>query len=211
LTRFVVDTYFQPLTRQASVHCGDLTGLFRACPMLEFAYVIGWAPLESLAHDRLADLTLMADAIELGTLQAVLRGPSPRLSRLALGLSYEQGAARGADDALLAGLSRDGLPALRELHIAYPGDGGLLLAGLLTSPVLARLRVLSIAGNVFDEEEPVLALLQEHRAALAGLEALYLPLEDAMDHTDEELVALIPCLRSIDDVQPFAPSRYRAS
>jgi hypothetical protein len=211
VTRLVVDTYFQPLTRQASVHCGDLTGLFRAFPMLEFAYVIGWAPLESLAHDRLEDLTLMADAIEPGTLQAVLRGPSPRLSRLALGLSYEQGAAPGADAALLAGLTGEGLPALSELHIAYPEDGAALLAGLVTRPAFARLRVLSIAGNVFDDEERGLAALHEHRAALAGLDALYLPLEDVMDRTDEELVALVPSLRSIDDVNPFAPSRYRAS
>ena len=61
MTRFVVDTYFQPLTRQASVHCGDLTGLFRACPMLEFAYVIGWAPLESLAHELMVDIELSLD------------------------------------------------------------------------------------------------------------------------------------------------------
>jgi hypothetical protein len=211
LARFVVDTSFQPLTRQASVHCGDLTGLFRACPALELAHVIGWAPIESLAHERLEDLTLMADPIEPGTVKAVLRGPSPRLSRLALGLSYEQAAAPGADAALLSGLTGDGSPALSELHIAYPEDGAALLAGLVTCPGFARLRVLSIAGNVFDDEERGLAALHEHRAALAGLDALYLPLEDVMNHTDEELFALVPSLRSIDDVNPFAGSRYRAS
>jgi len=64
---------------------------------------------------------------------------------------------------------------------------------------------------VFDDEERGLAALHEHRAALEGLDALYLPLEDVMSHTDEELVALVRSLRSIDDIKPFAPSRYRAS
>jgi hypothetical protein len=77
LERLVVDTYFETLTRQARVHCGDVTQVFRACPSLKFAYVIGCAEIHALAHDRLEDLTLMAEPLDVDTLRAVLRPPVP--------------------------------------------------------------------------------------------------------------------------------------
>ncbi|MDB4998632.1 MAG: hypothetical protein JWM74_6064 [Myxococcaceae bacterium] len=209
LTSLVVDTYFQPLTRQASVYCGDVTALFRSCPMLRFAYVIGCASLEELAHPRLEDLTLMGEPITVATLRAVLRGPSPNVSRLALGLAYEQSPAPGVDAALLDALGAHGLPKLTELHVASPEDAAALLDGLARSKVLSQLRVLSIQGDVFEDEERGLAILEEHRAALSKLERLYLPLEDVMGLGDEELAAMIPGLRGTDELEAFAPSRYR--
>lgn len=209
LTRFVVDTYFQPLTRQASVYCGDLTQLFRACPMLEFAYVIGCADLDALAHDRLEDLTLMGEPIGVDTLRAVLRGPSPRLTRLALGLSYDGGAVPGADAALLEALAKHGVPSLAELYIAHPENAAALLDALARSPILKQLRVLSIEGDVFDDEERGLAVLQEHRVVFSRLERLYLPLEDVTKKDDAELAAMIPGLRGTEESQAFSPDRYR--
>jgi hypothetical protein len=209
LTSFVVDTYFQPLTRQASVYCGDLTAVFRSCPALRFAYVIGCASLEELAHPRLEDLTLMAEPMTVATLRAVLAGHLPNLARLALGLAYEQSPASGVDAALLAALGTHGLPKLTELHIASPEDAGNLLDGLASSKLLSQLRVLSIQGDVFEDEDRGLAILEEHRAALSKLDRLYLPLEDVMGLGDDELAAMIPGLRGTDELAAFAPSRYR--
>jgi hypothetical protein len=209
LGRFVVDTYFQPLTRQASVYCGDVTGVFRACPALSFAYIVGCAEIGALAHDRLEDLTLMAEPLEVGTIRSVLRGPCPRLARLALGLAYEGAPAAHADRALITAFSENNLTALTELHIAYPSDGVAMLDAIVSSPAFANLRVLSIEGNVFEKEKRGLTILKKHRESLSKLERLHLPLEDVMSKTDDELLAMIPSLRSADDVKAFDPSRYR--
>jgi hypothetical protein len=209
LERLVVDTYFETLTRQASVHCGDVTQVFRACPSLKFAYVIGCAEIHALAHDRLEDLTLMAEPLDVDTLRAVLRGPCPRLSRLALGFAYEGRAAAHADHALAMGFAGDGLPALRELHVAYPGDAVELLGALASSPRCAALRVLSIEGDFFDNERRGLAALKKHRAALSKLERLHLPIEDVTSKTYEELAAIVPCLHDAAELKAFSPDRYR--
>ena len=208
LGRFVVDTYFQPLTRQASVYCGDVTGIFRACPALSFAYIIGCAEIGALAHERLEDLTLMAEPLEVGTIRAVLRGSCPRLARLALGLAYEAAPAAHADRAIITAFSENKLPALTELHLAYPSDAVAMLDAIVSSAAFANLRVLSIEGNVFEKEKRGLTALKKHREALSKLERLHLPLEDVMSKTDDELVAMIPSLRPIDDAKAFDPARY---
>jgi hypothetical protein len=210
LEKLVVDTYFQPLTRQASVHCGDITQVFRACPALRFAYVIGCAEVHALTHDALRDLTLMGEPLGLETLRAVLRGPCPRLERLALGLAYEQRAAANADRALAAAFADHGLPALRELHVAYPENPVTLLAALVGSPRFEALRVLSIEGDFFDNEKRGLAALKKHRAALSKLDRLYLPIEDVTSMTDEDLTAIVPGLRGTEELRAFSPERWRA-
>jgi hypothetical protein len=107
----------------------------------------------------------------------------------------------------MTALSENGLPALTELHIAYPSDGAALLDAIVSSPAFANLRVLSIEGNVFETEQRGLSTLAKHRDALATLERLHLPLEDVLSKTDHELVAMIPSLRSTDEVEAFDPSR----
>ena len=209
LNQFVVDTYFQPLTRQASVYCGDVTEIFRVCPALFSAHIIGCAQIGTLAHERLQDLTLMAEPLDVGTIRAALRGPCPRLARLALGLAYEGAPAADADRALITALSENNVPALTELHIAYPNDGVAMLDAIVRSPAFANLRVLSIEGNVFEKEKRGLTMLEKHRDALSKLERLHLPLEDVMSiKTDDELVAMIPSLRSGDDAKAFDPPPY---
>jgi predicted DNA-binding WGR domain protein len=201
LERLVIDTPHQPLTRQASVYCGDITGLFQRCPRLRVVHVIGYSTLTVLEHSKLEDLTLMGDPLEPSTLHAILHGAAPRLRRLALGLSYEAGAAPGADEALLEGLLELRLPKLQELHLAYPENGAALLDALATSRLLEQVRVLSIEGAVFEDEELGIALLEKHRATLSKLSGLYLPTEDMMSRTDEELAKLIPPLRGIDELK----------
>jgi len=209
LRRFVVDTYSQPLTRQASVFCGDVTGILRVCPALQFVHVIGCAKIRALAHDHLEDLTLMGEPLEPGTIRAVLRGRCPRLARLALGLGYEQPPASRADRALVTAFGESELPALTELHVAYPKDGATVLDAIVSAPAFANLRVLSIQGNVFEKGNRGQKVLERHREALSRLERLHLPLEDLASGTDEELLARIPSLRTVDDAKAFDPSRYR--
>jgi hypothetical protein len=79
----------------------------------------------------------------------------------------------------------------------------------VSSAAFDNLRVLSIEGNVFEEEKRGLTTLEKHRDALSKLERLHLPLEDVMSiKTDDELVAMIPSLRSGDDAKAFDPPRY---
>ena len=84
-----------------------------------------------------------------------------------------------------------------------------MLDAIVSSPAFAKLRILSIEGNVFEKEKRALTTLTKHREALSNLERLHLPLEDVMSKTDDELVAMIPSLRSVEDVKAFDPSRYR--
>lgn len=203
IERFTIDTDVRTLARQASIHCGDLTQLFRACTDLRAAHLIGHVELESFAHERLEALTLLSDPIGAGTLRAVLSGPCPRLARLALGFSYEAGAAPGADAILIEALRQRTLPALAELHLAYAADGAALLDGLARAPAFGQLRVLSIAGNIFSDEDRGLAVLREHAPALSALERLYLPLEDVMNLDDDGLRAIVPSICSIDEIRPF--------
>lgn len=207
LERFIVDTDYLSLSRQASIYCGDLTGVFRGCPNLRFALVIGCAELSALAHDRLEHLSMIAEPLTVRTIDAVLKGRCPRLRRLALGFRYEGPAAEGADAALLAGLDSAKLRSLTELYIAEPNDGGALLERLVALPIISQLRVLYIRRNVFDDEERVIAILQQHRARLSHLEALYLPVEDAMDYDDVMLAEICPALRGTDGVDPFENER----
>lgn len=211
LLKLVVDTYFQPLTRQASVYCGDITDIFEACPKLAFAYVIGAAELRSLAHESLYNLTWMADPMGHDTLASIWNGPLPNLSSLSIGLSYEHGATKGIDEVFLRGLARgaETLPALTELHIAYPEDGAGILEGVVRSPIFDTLRVLSVQGNVFQDEDRGLAILTAHRGALSKLEQLYLPLEDVMSRDDDQLAELIPGILGTDALSAFGPNWYR--
>jgi hypothetical protein len=60
----IVDTYFETLTRQASVYCGDVTGVFRACPALSFAYLIGCGEISAVARaGESCSLTIMWKAL----------------------------------------------------------------------------------------------------------------------------------------------------
>ena len=145
--------------------------------------------------------------MSIATIRSVVRGPCPRLTHLSLGLSYDGGAAPGTTETLLASRAEHGVPSLTELSIAYPESGADLLEGLARSPVLKRLRVLSITGDVFDDEARGLAILREHRVAFSTLEKLYLPLEDVMNVDDRELIAGVA---SNDEFEPFSPDRYRA-
>lgn len=86
-----------------------------------------------------------------------------------------------------------------------------MLEAIVTSPAFANLRILSIAGNVFDDEKRGLTMLEKHREALSNLERLHLPLKDVMTKTDDELVARISSLRSVEEVKAFDPSRYRGA
>jgi hypothetical protein len=52
--------------------------------------------------------------------------------------------------------------------------------------------------------------LKKHRAALSKLEHLHLPIEDMTSKTDEQLAAIVPCLRRTEDLRGFSPDRYRA-
>jgi hypothetical protein len=207
LERLVVDTFFEPLTRQASVFCGDITHVFERCPALEFAYVIGAAEITKLDHAALRDLTVMADPTSPMTISAILCGRTPRLAKLALGFSYEHGTNAEADAAFVAALDPDGLPALTELHLAYPHDSVAVFEALVKSPLFARLEVLSIEGNFFDDEDRGLAALRA--ASLADLRELYLPIHDVMELTDDDLSREFPALRSIEELEVFSPRRYR--
>ena len=207
LARLAVDTYFQPLTRQASVFCGDITHVFERCPALEFAYVIGAAEISHLDHAALEELTIMADPTSPSTITAIIGGRAPRLAKLALGFSYEHGTAAEADAAFVAALAAPGLPALTELHLAYPHDSVAVFERLARSPLFARLEVLSIEGNFFDEEDRGLAALRA--ASLANLREIYLPIRDVMELTDDDLSREFPAIRSTEDLDVFSPSRYR--
>src|ERR1043165_7403697 len=90
LERLIVDTHFQPLTRQASVYCGDVTQIFRRCPNLEFVYLIGAAEISELSHLNLEQLTLMSDPMSPATIRAIAGGRAPKLRSLSIGLSYER-------------------------------------------------------------------------------------------------------------------------
>jgi hypothetical protein len=211
LERLIVDTSYEPLTRQACFYGGNVSAVFRMCPNLRFAYVIGCAEFDALAHDQLEDLTLMSEPITPATITAIVGARAPRLARLALGFAYNDLATPAAEAALIAALARHDLPSLRELHIAGPANGAGLLAALSRMPSLDHLRVLSVDGNVFDDEEAGLAVLREHYPRLGRLEALYLPLEDIMGHDDAELARMFPILRGTDALDLFSPNRYRAS
>lgn len=208
LERFIVDTYFQTLTRQASVHCGDITPILRASAELEMAYVIGRASLSVLANEKLTELTLMGEEIGPETVAAIVRGPCPRLGRLDLGFCYEQRAHAGSQAAFIGALASHGLPALHTLTLGYPEDGAAMLEAVASSPLMPQLKVLAISGDVFRDEEAGMSVLRKHRSALSALEALYLPLEDVMDMTDEQLAELIPGIRGMDDWNAFGPTRY---
>jgi hypothetical protein len=207
LERLVVDTFFEPLTRQASVFCGDITNVFQRCPTLQFAYVIGAAEIAKLDHAELRDLTVMADPTSPATITAILNGRTPRLEKLALGFSYEHGTSVEADAAFVAALAKHGVPALTELHLAYPHDSVAVFEALVKSPLFAQLEVLSIEGNFFDDEERGLAALRA--ASLANLKELYLPVRDVMELTDDDLAREFPAIRSSEDLEVFSPSRYR--
>jgi hypothetical protein len=53
-----------------------------------------------------------------------------------------------------------------------------------------------------------MAVLKKYRKELSALQALYLPLEDVMDMTDDQLAELIPGIRGMDDWNAFGPTRY---
>jgi hypothetical protein len=207
LERLVVDTFFQPLTRQASVFCGDITRVFELCPALQFAYVIGAAEISKLDHAKLQDLTVMADPTSPATITAILCGRVPRLEKLALGFSYEHGTSVEADAAFVAAVAKHGLPALTELHLAYPHDSVAVFEALVKSPVFAQLHVLSIEGDFFDDEDRGLAALRA--ASLVNLRELYLPVRDVMELTDDDLVREFPAIRSSEELEVFSPRRYR--
>jgi hypothetical protein len=207
LERLAVDTFFQPLTRQASVFCGDITHVFARCPALEFAYVIGAAEITKLDHAALEDLTVMADPTSPTTITAIVCARTPRLAKLALGFSYEHGTSVEADAAFVAALATHGMPALTELHLAYPHDSVAVFEGLVKSPLFAQLEVLSIEGNFFDDEDRGLAALRA--ASLVNLKELYLPVRDVMELTDDDLVREFPAIRSSEDLEVFSPRRYR--
>ena len=214
LEAFVVDTYYQPLTRQASTRCGDLTKVLERCPSLELLYVAGSCIITKAQHTRLRDLTLIGDPTRIETIGAVLRGDLPRLSRLAIGFSYEQAETPGATDAFLAALADASLPNLTALHLGETSDPVRLFEGVLRSTLFPRLKSFSLsARSLFDDEEAGLALLREHREALAKLEHVHLPTEEIMSMTDADLAALVPGLRGLDDegANAFGPNVYRST
>lgn len=206
LQRLVIDTYFQSLTRQASVYCGDLTAAFERCPAIDFAYLIGTAELRALEHPALRDLTVMADPASAQTIASIMRGRKPALTRLALGFSYEHGTSADADAAFIAALADHGLPALTELHLAFPHDSVSLFEGLAASPLFAQLQVLSLEGDFFDDEDRGLAALRA--APIAHLRELYLPIHDVMEVSDDDLAKQFPTLHGTDGLDVFSPSRY---
>lgn len=214
LEAFVIDTYYEPLTRQASTRCGDLTKVLERCPSLQLLYVAGSCTITKASHESLRDLTLIGDPTTIETIGAVLRGDLPRLSRLAIGFSYEQVEAPGATDAFLAALADASLPNLSALHLGETSDPVRLFEGVLRSKLFPRLKSLSLsAPSLFDDEEEGLALLRDHREALAKLERVYLPTEEIMSMTDADLAALVPGLRGLDDegANAFGPDVYRTT
>ena len=210
LHTFIIDTYFQPLTLQAGVHCGDVSGLFRNFPNLRFVHIMGVAELAEISHGRLEKLSLMGDSLSPSTIEAILTGECPRLTVLGLGLAYEQRPAAGAVDALID-LARSGtdLP-LKELHLSCTVDVEKLLRGLAGTPLLGQLDVLCLHNTHHDELVPV--AMELHRE-LAHLDTFAISLDGGLETPDEDLRALGEVLSGLADSEDdeyaiFSPGSY---
>lgn len=208
LRALIIDTYYNPLTRQAGVYCGDITPIFEGCPNLEFAHIVGYCELRELRHEQLTWLTLMGESLSPDTVEAVLCGRCPKLKRLALGFGYEQRADPASIERFIELIGDIDLPALRQLHLAVPGDAPRLVEAIAAAKISSQLDALYFhhttpddVGSAFLSHADIFSLIPR-----IGI-SRYEPALDGAT-TDHALRRALPRLVDSDDFDIFAPTAY---
>ncbi len=206
---FVFDTHFQTQTRQANNSIGELAPTFGAFPSLERAFVTGKLALKACKHPTLRELHLLGEPLTESFLRGLGASELPALTRLVVSLAQEAEPAPTA--VLVDALHTLRAPLLREVHLEGVGNVPGLLEGLLARDLPSSWRVLSVAGAL-DDEDRLLAVLGAHKARLAQLDVLALPLADDVSEGGAKAVRKLH--GNVQDTETFhdlaLPAAYAA-
>lgn len=203
---FIFDTHFQTQARQSENSLGDLGATLRAMPALERLFATGALGLSPTKHLALRELSLLGDPLPQAVLAGLGGSELPALEALVLSLASDAGPVDAAT-AVAALLSLEA-PSLRRVHLCSAADAAGALELLLSSPRTGHWSELAVEGTL--DEDAALELVERHRARLAQLERIALPLGDYLSSEAEaRLRERCPTLCDVSELDdPTLPDAY---
>jgi hypothetical protein len=169
---FIFDVFFQTQTRQGENSIGDLRATLVACPNLQRMFASGSSSMSPVEHANLRALHLNGDPLSPKLVDALGRCRFEQLERIAISLASDRGPIDGAP--AIASLVAMHAPALTAVTLGDTESVETLLAAVAG---VGRPWDLALGGSI-DDEDALLAVIEEHVDALRKLTSLALPFAD---------------------------------
>ena len=199
VTRLIIDTLEQPLSKQARFPWGDLGIMLTSMPKLEFAFLAGDIELGMLTSSSLKSLRIAGDPLLPGTIEELAMADLPSLRDLVLGLAVSEPAEKASLRALESILDAGKFPSLERIQLTGVENPAELMKKLAGKPLLSQLKTFQISGSELEDEDTSVPLLLEVATELAAIEILGLGTDVLSEEAQEKLAAAIPGL--VDDFE----------